>query len=450
MHWKRIEQRILQSKWLSDPILWLLLLWGLFILYGTLLPFNFTVPLELVEQRLQRIWARPLKGGSWTDVYGNVLLFVPWGLLLAIVLARRGAGFFVAVAVAMCTGAFLSGSVELAQLFVPIRNCSFVDVVTNAFGATVGAIIGWPLFRLVWPILSVRLRHAIISHPLAICAFLTAGVLLLSGLSPFGFKPSPHDLKAAFAAVQWVPFGPPAAESLRPTKPLYWAAELLTWTLAGGLFALAARESRFRAAGAIGWAVGVSLLLSLAIEASQLAIPTRDVDATSIVLALFGSASGAAVVVLSRERDPRRLIMPAIVIWSLAVIFTLWNPPRFTPREPPYWNLAMVVPFWSYFFSRTLADLADVIGQVLIFMPLGALLAARTNRQSFVGALLIGLSFSAVREVGQAFLPGRSPDISDALSAAAGTAAGLVLWRWGEWTRASSTGAIRYRIPRPR
>ncbi len=248
--------------------------------------------------------------------------------------------------------------------------------------------------------------------------------------------------------MQWVPFGRPATQPLRSTKPGYWAAELLTWTLAGGLFALAARESRVRGVRPIGWAIGASVLLSLAIETSQLAIPARDVDATSIVLALFGSASGAAVVVLSRELDPHRLIMPAIAIWCLAVTFTLWNPPRFTLPAPPYWNLAMVVPFWSYFFSRTIADLADVIGQVLIFAPLGALLAARTNRQSFVGALLIGLSLGVLFEFGQVFLPGRAADISDALSAAAGTAVGLALWRWGEWTRASSTGAIRYRIAR--
>ena len=179
-------------------------------------------------------------------------------------------------------------------------------------------------------------------------------------------------------------------------------------------------------AGPIGWAVGASVLLSLAIETSQLAIPARDVDATSIVLALFGSASGAAAVVLSREHDPHRLIMPAIAIWCLAVIFTLWNPPRFTCPEPPYWNLAMVVPFWSYFFSRTSADLADVIGQVLIFMPLGRSCSPRAPTASHLWAtLMIGLSLGVLFEFGQAFLPGRAADISDALSAAAGTAVGL-------------------------
>ncbi len=449
MHWKRVEQRILQSKWLSDPAVWLLFLWGLFIVYATLLPFDFSAPLELVEQRLRRIWAHPLRGGSWADVHGNVLLFVPWGALLAMAMARRGASFIMAVVLAMCTGAFLSGSVEVIQLFAPMRQCSFIDFVTNSFGATVGAIIGWPWIRLVWPVLSIRLRRWITTHPLATCAFLTAGILFLAGLSPFGFNPRPYYVKGKIATAQWIPFERPAAEPLRSTKPLYWAAELLTWALAGGLFALAARQSRLRirGAGTIGCAIAASVLLSLAIETSQLLIPARDVDATSIVLALFGSASGAAVVVLSREVDPHRLISPAIAIWFLAVMFALWNPPRFTQPEPPYWRLEWVVPFWSYFYSRTMADLADVIGQFVIFMPLGALLAARTNRQSFAGALLIGFALGVLFELGQAFLP-RAADLSDAISAAGGTAAGLALWRWGQWMHTSSIGAIRYRVGR--
>ena len=109
------------------------------------------------------------------------------------------------------------------------------------------------------------------------------------------------------------------------------------------------------------------------------------------------------------DGDPRRLIKPAIGIWCLAVICTLWNPPRVSAPEPPYFRLERVVPFWSYFYSRTLADLADVIGQVLIFMPLGALLAARTNRQSFAGAMVLGLLLGVVIEIGQAFLPGARP-----------------------------------------
>ena len=50
---------------------------------------------------------------------GNVLLFVPWGFLVAVELFRRGFGYVTAVMAGMCSGAFLSASVEIA-------NCSFL------------------------------------------------------------------------------------------------------------------------------------------------------------------------------------------------------------------------------------------------------------------------------------------------------------------------------------
>jgi VanZ family protein len=448
VNWKHIEQRVLQSKWLSNPALVLLVLWGLFIIYATLLPFNFRAPAELIRQRLERLWARPLRGGSWKDVQSNVLLFIPWGFLLSISMVRRRAGLIMTVFVAMCTGAVLSGSVEILQLFAPKRTTSFIDLVTNSFGATVGAIAGWPWARLVWPDVKVRAPQVIGALPLSACAVATGVGIFVAGLSPFWLKPAPRDVKAALKAAQLVPFGISAQGQARSAKPLNWAAELLTWVLAGGLFALAGRELRLSESRAIGMAIAAAGVLCLAIETCQLVLPERDVDATSVVLAILGSSAGAWLVKRFVARDLRGPIMPALMLWCLAVIFTYWNPPEFTWPERPYWRLERVVPFWSYFYSRTLADLADVIGQVLIFIPLGALLAARTHRQSFVGALVIGLAVGVVIEVGQACLPGRTADITDAISAAAGTAVGLALWRWGEWIRTSSAGVARYRVGR--
>jgi VanZ family protein len=79
-------------------------------------------------------------------------------------------------------------------------------------------------------------------------------------------------------------------------------------------------------------------------------------------------------------------------------------------------------------------------------MPLGALLAARSWRQSFTIAVLIGFVFGLSLELGQVFLPTRTADMSDAISAAAGTGLGLALWRWGESARTSTLGATRYRV----
>jgi glycopeptide antibiotics resistance protein len=448
LNWKWFERRVLYSKWRSDPVPVLLVLWGLFIFYGTLLPFEFSASGELISRKLKGVWERPLSG-SWADVYANVLFFLPWGFLLAIWMARRGAGFIVCVVIAMCTGAFLSCTVELLQLFAPSRSTSFVDLVTNSFGATVGALLGWPSARLVWPVASIRLRQLIGARPLLACALLTCVALLGAGLSPFHFKPGVRDVKAAVKAARRIPFSLPPEGRVRTAKPLNWAAEMLTWVLAGGLFAMAARESRQSAARAVGWSLAVAFGLSFAIESMQLAIPDRDVDVSSVVIALMGSIVGAIIVERAGHRDPKRLIIPAIAIWIVAVILALWNPPRFSWSAPSRLQPGVFIPFWSYFGSRSLADLADVISQVLIFMPLGALLAARTHRQSLVGALIAGFFFGVFLEIGQAFILDRSADISDAISAGAGAVAGWALWRWGEWTRTSSIGTTRYRVGRP-
>jgi glycopeptide antibiotics resistance protein len=106
----------------------------------------------------------------------------------------------------------------------------------------------------------------------------------------------------------------------------------------------------------------------------------------------------------------------------------------------------MIIPFWSYFDSRALADLGDLIVQVLCFVPLGALLAARSWRQSFPGTVLIGLALGFVLEFGQVFLPRRTADVTDVISSATGAGIGLVLWRWGEWARTSSMGVAKYRV----
>lgn len=68
------------------------------------------------------------------DALLNVALFVPLGAALA----RRGAGFGAAVALA----AALSASVELAQLLVPGRDPSPPDLLFNALGAAAGYPLG--------------------------------------------------------------------------------------------------------------------------------------------------------------------------------------------------------------------------------------------------------------------------------------------------------------------
>jgi VanZ family protein len=165
--------------------------------------------------------------------------------------------------------------------------------------------------------------------------------------------------------------------------------------------------------------VGLSGGLSLAIEILQVLIPSREVDMTSVVLAVLGAAFGAAPLARSASGDARRWIMPALGIWALVVVLAVWTPPRFAWPEPPLFRPEQVVPFWSYYIHTNPEALADLINQVLAFIPLGALLAARSRRQSVAGALMSGLACGFVLEFGQVFLPGRTAELTDVLTAAA-------------------------------
>ncbi len=424
------------------------MLWGLFIVYGTMLPFDFSASSDLIQWRLQRLWERPLRGmgGSWADVYSNVAFFMPWGFLLAIWRVSRGSSWWVTLLIAMLSASCLSGSVETVQLFAPRRSTSFVDLVTNTFGSVVGAAIGWPLARWIWPVASVRIRQLLLSRPVAACALTVAVGLLFAGVSPSYNKLGGKSVAASLKMARLVPFGPSSGGPTPGAKVCLWGAELFAWMLAGGLFVLAARESGRRGVRAIVKVVALATALSLAIEAMQVLIPGRDVDLSSVLLALCGSAVGATLVERLAGLDERRWIVPALLIWGLATLLAGWNPPIFTWPNRPFLRPERIVPFWSYFYSRTLEDLTDVVGQAMAFLPLGALLAARSWRQSFLSAVLIGFGFGVVLEIGQAFLPERTSDVSDAISAAAGTGLGLALWRWGESARTSSMGVTRYRV----
>lgn len=73
------------------------------------------------------------------DVVGNVLLFVPVGLVLAgAAPARHRAGRFVLGTVA---AAILSTLIEAAQLWLPSRATDVDDVLFNTLGAAMGALL---------------------------------------------------------------------------------------------------------------------------------------------------------------------------------------------------------------------------------------------------------------------------------------------------------------------
>ena len=285
----------------------------------------------------------------------------------------------------------------------------------------------------------------LVARPVAACALAVMVGLLVAGLSPSYIKHEEQGTAATLKRVRLIPFGPLSGEGppggdccgVPRCSPGRLSAVCLSWPPAN------------RGVTASGRSAGRSL------SPAGLSSPSRSCSSWSLV-ETSTSLGRAGVRRFGLGRDHSDAIGETEMLAAgscrrsrSGAWLHCWRHgtrSRFAWPDRPFLRPEMLVPFWSYFGSRNLEDLTDVIGQAMVFLPLGALLAARSWRQTFLSAVLIGFGVGVVLESGQVFLPDRTADMSDAISAAAGAGLGLALWRWGESARNSSMGATRYRV----
>jgi VanZ family protein len=131
-----------------------LLAYVLLIVYASLYPFsgwqNMGVPLQAyLFAGMPRYW-------TGFDLVTNVLGYIPLGMLVVFALyphlRRTGA-----IALAVLLGVLLSGVMEATQTLLPNRVASNLDLLTNSFGALLGAVIGSRISPFVME--RSRLRH---------------------------------------------------------------------------------------------------------------------------------------------------------------------------------------------------------------------------------------------------------------------------------------------------
>lgn len=128
--------------------------YALLIVYASLSPFS-----GWQEQGLafSDVLAAPLlQTYSLFDTVVNLLAYLPLGLLLGLMLhARIGAGW--SVLLATLGGATLSVAMEYAQMYLPARISSNLDLLTNSLGALVGALLAMGIAPRAW--FALHLAH---------------------------------------------------------------------------------------------------------------------------------------------------------------------------------------------------------------------------------------------------------------------------------------------------
>ncbi|MDD4930414.1 MAG: VanZ family protein [Gallionella sp.] len=121
--------------------------YALFIAYVSLSPFS-----GWSEQGLNfaDVLDMPLKVTFTAfDAAINVSAYIPFGFMVALALRPRFSGM-VSVVLAFCCGLALSSGMEYAQMYLPSRISSNVDMLTNSAGALAGAVLAVSIASWTW------------------------------------------------------------------------------------------------------------------------------------------------------------------------------------------------------------------------------------------------------------------------------------------------------------
>lgn len=406
-----------------------------FPVYGSLIPFRWNaVELGAAWAQFGVLLAGPMRVASRADFAANVLLALPLALLwLAAGVTLLGLRRRVAIATA-ALGVWLGCSalalgLEFAQVFFGGRQPALSDVVAQSIGAALG-VVGFALVpRRFW----LRSNSAAGTWQRALGVYL-AGVVLYA-LLPLDLTVSRSDL-----AAKW------AAGKVHPLPFVHWRDQPLVgvvdFVLDAAIWALAAVLVRRWRQGPLGAWGGTLVGMAAALEAAQLLVLSRVVDATDVVAAAAGVAAVALVPQVAEgdrhsQRAPgwRRLGWPMLAAVAIVAVHA-WPFGFVTDARllRPRLQELTWLPFASYATNTELYLVTNVLRRVALYGAFAALcfwgMQPRRMAAS-VRTVLVTLATAALAglvEALQVFLPARVVDTGDVLIAAGVAALVTTLW----------------------
>jgi VanZ family protein len=354
----------------------LLLLSLALIVYGSLYPWHFDFAQATPLAAFLHSWPKRWTRWDFRDAVLNVLLYAPLGMAAVLLLQRRMPRW-PAVLVATLAGAALSVTMELTQLFVPGRDSSLFDVLTNTAGTTAGAVAG-TLFgaRLVALIKPRAHRHAA-----------GAGILL-----------------ACWLGYQLYPLFPVITHSR-----LHAALDLLLYShgvtvVEISLFAAEWFAAALAAEALLGQLPTLWLAAGMLCLPLRAFVPTRTISLNEVLGAALALAAWALISPRFRRTIGPWFLISAIVAAQLAPFRFVSAPARF------YW-----MPFAGSFGYERWAALVTLLGKVFAYGA-AVWLLARGRRGYLQTGVLVATALFAL-EWAQRYIPGRTPEITDPLLA---------------------------------
>ena len=422
--------------------LWLWLGYLIFAVYGSLVPLEFrSVSAGDAWRSFLSLPCYELGVASRSDLVANVSLFIPLTFFAMGALTgenTRRHRWAVALLV-LLSAAMLSSAIEFIQVYLPLRTQSLNDVAAESAGGAIGIALwflwGGAISR--WA-RSLLIEHD--QHRLAIrilLGYLTA--LTIYQLLPFDLTISPAELYHKWKEMKicLVPFRDLAGQS--PGQVLSDMAQLVP---VGFLAAILARNR----SSAFLKALAGGFVFAGGIECLQLLVYSRHSSSTDVIIAAAGAALG---VLLARccgptarrsfletgfwRRHGRWIVAASAALWCIALVWSKWQPLDFQWPElglPERIRGMFRVPLYYQYFLTELEASGQVVRDLLMPLILGMMLrgalpaSARGRAVAVVAAVAIGMAL----EIGQLFVPERTPDATSMAISAIGGAAGVLLF----------------------
>ena len=413
-------------------IRWLLILYSLFILYGSFIPFHFTTNLEFIGPEISRFFVLPYRNGiknfSTLDVVSNVLLFVPFGFLLlgARLSVRSSLAPFLAVLLAWTYGLLFGFSIEIGQLFSPGRTASILDALCNAIGALAGGVLGYVVFKSARAKLGQRLLELILEQPSWVLLALAMVVPVAASFYPFHLTLDVSTAWGNLKRTEWIPF--------LGGFHRFWVDLVVEKLVVFAIIGHLAYSSIFHESDAVRsrskiWLL--TILFGLSLEGGKLLFVGRVPNVEDFVLNSAGGWLGVfivpriATIRIVKER-------PAVILVAALVVLIAYS--ELTPfdwvesSQEIHARMAKIewLPMGAYYRADPQSALFDLGKKCFLICPLGFLIAGFDCRVPSAKrrrvALVIGVVLGWLLESSQLFLKSRVPSITDV------TMFGLLSW----------------------
>lgn len=380
----------------------LLVVFSLFIIYGTTIPFDFT-SITSAFQKIDQISWHPffdLQGHrvSFSDVLQNILLFIPIGLLGGIFI-RSFRSTLLKFFIISAYGAFLSIFVETIQLFSQSRTTSITDVITNTAGTVLGYFFTSAALKVIRFFHQRIFFQKLLQSTYFIPLVLILCIVIIEILQPFDLALNPSSIYSKLKHILQNPFN--ISFSIRDDLWVITLYTSLGYLLLKCLFDL---RLSFKPYHFLALFIFPCLL-----EFSQFLVTSRMPELWDIVIALSGITFG--ILIFPILKDNKTFSFFSVFIgFLISFICKLYAPFIINVHRTPL-NL---IPFSSEYKQTTMISLGNTM-EVIVLFSFGGYLVGRflKDRQKRNTAFLLFFIIIAVSEYLQGWIQGRYPDISD-------------------------------------